>query len=571
MTEKRSVSQIQFGHLPQQTVDIRGGIWLVQEWMGSILRQNIDERALKRELCRLASPWAATNRDGGFVLDLERRNAPVVVRSLNRDRGVRLKPFPEIWNCRTCFRIHDNPDGRCKCGSSSRKGQLQFVAYSESTGELREPSIPRCPTHDESRINLPGTATGSEVTFDCPTCSRVLRGFGYMRSSAGDRMSINVHRAASVFTPRNVVVVNPPSLERMRALQDAGGGTRALEWLLDSMPGRSMLEVKPTKETLRRQLAASGLDEGTIERMLSVAAEADGGSREDLRLTPEVRTVAEEQAMTVALALSESRVTISDLERGLDAMSPLGHRYGVRYPLALRSAGLERVELVDKFPILTGHFGYTRGPSEPGAAHLVTYRDRRGTYEIYGEIAETEALYIGLEPLKVAEWLELQGFHLGDYADAKGARSSILSAMTAADANVDEAFRALLTLIHSYAHRLIRFTAVHAGIELHALSELLVPSHLGFFVYAATRGDFVLGGLQALFENDLDRLLHDFTEGEHRCALDPGCAKAGGACVACLHLGEPSCRLFNGFLDRGCLSGARGYLSVCVEGANGAR
>jgi hypothetical protein len=68
----------------------------------------------------------------------------------------------------------------------------------------------------------------------------------------------------------------------------------------------------------------------------------------------------------------------------------------------------------------------------------------------------------------------------------------------------------------------------------------------------------------------LDRLLHDFTEGEHRCALDPGCAKAGGACVACLHLGEPSCRLFNGFLDRGCLSGPQGYLSVCAEGADGA-
>jgi nitrite reductase/ring-hydroxylating ferredoxin subunit len=48
---------------------------------------------------------------------------------------------------------------------------------------------------------------------------------------------------------------------------------------------------------------------------------------------------------------------------------------------------------------------------------------------------------------------------------------------------------------------------VVCGIERDALSEYLVPGHLGFFVYAGARGDFVLGGMQAVFESNLDDLL----------------------------------------------------------------
>src|SRR5262249_54974722 len=140
------------------------------------------------------------------------------------------------------------------------------------------------------------------------------------------------------------------------------------------------------------------------------------------------------------------------------------------------------------------------------------------------------------------------------------ARLAVLQAIAA-----DTSGRVLdlvMTLVHSYCHRFIRVAAVHTGVERTSLSELLVPHHLGFFVYAAARGDFVLGGLQAVFEGELHRLLQEFTDGEHRCALDPGCSQTGGACMACLHLGEPSCRLFNRALDRSSLTGGQGYLEI---------
>jgi hypothetical protein len=156
--------------------------------------------------------------------------------------------------------------------------------------------------------------------------------------------------------------------------------------------------------------------------------------------------------------------------------------------------------------------------------------------------------------------LACNGVPISAQTDEVSARVAILQAI-AADAT-GRVHDLVTTLVHSYCHRFIRVAAVHTGVERTSLSELLVSHHAAFFVYAAARGDFVLGGLQAVFEGELHRLLHEFVDGEHRCALDPGCAQAGGACMACLHLGEPSCRLFNQSLDRATLTGANAYLEI---------
>jgi hypothetical protein len=282
-------------------------------------------------------------------------------------------------------------------------------------------------------------------------------------------------------------------------------------------------------------------------------------------LDPERRAEAESQATTIAMALSESRVRVEDLRGATPGDSQLRHLYEARYPASLQRAGLEAIELVDRFPILTGSFGYTRGQQGPGASRLVPFKDRGRNYALYADITNTEALFVRLSPKSVLSWLKGMGFNIPDAQDAREARVSILGAaeipLPGEEVVADTVGSALLTLIHSYAHRFIRLTALYAGIERSALSELLVPVHSGFFVYSSSRGDFVLGGLQALFETELDRFLDDFANGDYRCALDPGCRRGGGACMACLHLGEPSCRYYNRFLDRATLSGPRGFLT----------
>jgi hypothetical protein len=119
---------------------------------------------------------------------------------------------------------------------------------------------------------------------------------------------------------------------------------------------------------------------------------------------------------------------------------------------------------------------------------------------------------------------------------------------------------AVLTLIHTYAHRMIRLLAVLAGVDRESLAEYLIPHHLGVFIYGTPRGQFVLGGLQSVFETSLHQLLTQQVDAESRCPLDPGCDRGSGACLACLHVGEPSCSHYNRFLDRNILFGPEGYL-----------
>ncbi|UFN51594.1 hypothetical protein LPC08_25355 (plasmid) [Roseomonas sp. OT10] len=568
MRDQRSATQILFGFLPDQTVDAKGSVWKVSHWRqpGAIRRVYTD--GLRSELKRLASPWEAAGTDDGFVQDMHARTDLEVV-SVSREDGVQLEPFPRVWVCRTCNRIHDAPTGNCQCGSSDARGQLPFVGFHSGCGDLIAPYLPRCPTHKQVRVRWPGTSSAREIQFECPVCNRVTqRGFVARNCTCGvgdPRYVFQVHRASSVFTPRSCVMVNPPSNERIQEITDAGGPARALRWVLDGMAPGGIRAGRPTRDALTRELKATGLSDAVIAAMVQ-AAEAAGELADDpvpVALPEAVREEAEKEAVTIALSMAEPRATIAVL-RERSAHDPvLAGIHGARYGAALSVAGLETVELIDRFPVLTAQFGYTRGGGAPGEDRLRTYRTPRGGYTIYGDLAQTEALLFWLAPLRVHAWLVAQGYSLPPAADDRAARVAILSSAVVPHYGQDPddgLGSALLTLVHSYAHRVVRAASVFAGIERSALSELLVPRHLGFYVYGAARGDFVLGGLQAVFDTELHRLLDAVVHDESRCALDPGCTTSGGACPACLHLGEPSCRAFNRYLDRGVLFGDGGYL-----------
>lgn len=565
MKDYRSASQILFGFLPEQTVDLKGGIWKVKDWNHPCIRNEIDTDSLRREIVRQAEAWRFSGMDGGYVSHLE-SNATLNVVTLNEDNGVEVEPFPKSWICKSCKRVFGQPDIPCPCGASGVKGQLHFVGYHDLCGTVRTPYIRPCPEHKQVRITFPGTSSAAEIKFDCPVCNRVLsKGFGHVPCTCGKgNLTFNVHRSSSVYTPRNVVIVNPPSKERIRAITEAGGPPKALAWMVDGMATKTVEEVPTSKESLRRSLVQQGLPPDAIEKMLEALGESPAVAQESDVILPEASRVdAEAQAVTVALATLESRVRLEDLSEGnLTASGAIRNLYDKAYPDALETAGLQAVDLIEKFPVLTGHFGYTRGEHTPGASLLKPFRDKRG-YRVYADIAETEALFVRMNPVKVARWLEDNGFELPAYTGPRSARIAILEAAVLPGVHsegLNTPGEALLELVHSYAHRFLRIAAVHAGIERHSLSELLVPLHLGFFVYAAARGDFVLGGLQAVYESELDRLLRAVVFDEHRCALDPGCLESGGACMACLHVGEPSCRYFNRYLNRDLLFGQHGYL-----------
>jgi hypothetical protein len=560
---QRSVSQILRGYLPQQTQDLRGSIYRVKEWSGAP-RVLVDDRVLRRNVTRQLRAFELAGNDGGVVADM-RGGANLEVVSLDNDRGVLVERFPQVWICRTCRRIGRRRDQKCRCGSTNW-GQLHFLGF-HRCGAVAEPRIARCPTHDDVRLVSPRSTRARDIQFRCPECDTLtMQGLGFRPCPGCGQGNLiwNVHKSRQVFAPHGGVLVNPPHPEKLRELLAVDGATRALQWVLDGMQTAGPQQTgKPTRAAFVDNLVRSGIGQDFAEKMAD-QAEASGelqssGNDQLADIPPIWREAAEFDAVEIAVAVGEARVRQSDIP---DSQKHDG--FEASYSTELRRLGLQAVDLVEQFPILNYMYGYTRGDASPQNARLVPFRAPSGGYRLHGELSETEALFFQLDPLRIAAWLASRGHtQFADIRDPETARIRVLETADIPDpgAPVPDTTVGLdvATLVHTFAHRVIRQLGVFAGIDRDALSEYLMPRHLGFFAYAAAHGDFVLGGLQAVYETDMDVFLRAIRRAERRCPLDPGCSRGSGACSACLHIGEPSCRSFNTMLDRDALFGSHGF------------
>ncbi|MFF3257077.1 hypothetical protein ACFYWP_40285 [Actinacidiphila glaucinigra] len=581
MKDQRSGSQILYGFLPQQTADLKGGIWRTTEWKDP-RPVDVDDSIIRARLIAELQGWVAHGMDPGAVNFLRSGGAVEVV-AVNPERGVRVERFPQVWVCRICRRVETGAVKACVCGNN-RWQQLHFVGFHDC-GLLEQPVIPTCREHHQVRMPHQSSMDASRIRFECPVCHReIQRGFGFRKCPCGRRYSdarnsenlrYNVHRSASVYTPQTFTQINPASRAAMRRVTESGGPRRALLWALGGFEDAEPGSGRQTQSAIVDQLVASGFTRAVAEQMAAVASAAgELGAEEDLGALANAHVdqieAAEREAVDVALAATDkdSRRRIEDLitpSTPSDALT----RYRHDYPTALRRAGLAGVDLFTDFPVLKAVYGYTRGSGEPGASRLSLYTGKSGR-RVYADLRATEALFFRLDPLLVHAALLGRGHVLPDVADAREARAVLAAGVNPPSRfsdpeDADPLGRDLLTLIHSYAHRAIRQLAVFAGVDREGLGEYLVPRHNGFFVFAASRGDFVLGGLQAVFENDLHLLLATIAGAESRCAMDPACERNGGACHACLHLGEPACDHFNRFLSRTALFGPDGFIAKAAH------
>lgn len=564
MRELRSPNQILFSHLPAQTVDIKGRIWKVDRWI-SPLTLPVDSDGIRRRLLAAIDIWRIQGNDNNLSGALHQGRQIEVV-GVNPEQGVKVETFPSVWRCHTCRRVRYQR-GQCECGSRSW-AQLHFVAFHEC-GWLDVPTLPRCPQHQQATVSHSTSSSVRDLKFSCPVCNRSLpSGLGGGRPCPAchqPSVVVNVHRAASVYTPHSFTMVNPARPEHLRALLAGGGLEKSLRWVLHDMPGERPESLTPTRQSVLETLLAQGLPHDVAQRAADSAAQGAGlkEAAQPIQTRATSSEDAESAALEIALATYEGRRSASGL-LGEPVGAELEVIYREQYPPAIVAAGLKDIDHVDRFPILRGVFGYTRGGRPAGETRLVAFTGRQNSVRIHADASETEALYLRLDPVRVAAWLRARS--LLDVApdDPVQARLAILDAAAIPGRGDDDrqltTGAAVLALLHSYSHRFIRQLAVLAGVDRESLAEYLLPEHLGIFVYATPRGDFVLGGLQSVFETELDRVLNLQVDAENRCPLDPGCDRASGACLACLHIGEPSCSHYNRFLDRKTLFGDLGYL-----------
>jgi hypothetical protein len=566
---ERGLSQVLFSFLPDQTADLGRNVHRVVRWSDPKY-VGVDVDIVRRDVERASYPWTVTGADEGLS-DFLRSGIDVQVVSPSERAGVEVEPFPKLYRCGACGRLRESNRHACPCGAQ-RWTHFQFVAYHEC-GRLETPWIKSCETHNDRRLEkVARTTQTSDLVFDCPVCKKVLqKGFVHLKCKCrwGGTLKYNVHRAAAVYTQRSTIIVNPPDPSTAAKLKSTAGAALTLRWVLGGMKATGPLDTPPTIDSLIAAFVAQGIDESTARTMAEAAAAQAGGqvatdANTELKLEGEALDEARDAALKLAYATSGGRVRVEDL---IGRAGPKARvRYESLYGPAISHAGLDSVELLENFPVLTAAFGFTRGgDGSAGSSSLRWFKGDDSSLRLHGLRSDTEALLFRLDPVRAAQWLCSRGHLATAPEDPVSARLSILETCDVPRAGEDPSLGTsgaeLLRLVHSFAHRVIRKISAFSGLERDSLSEYLIPLHLAFVVFANSRGNFVLGGLQALFENDLEKALKDVVDSDHRCALDPGCDHNGAACAVCLHVGEPSCRFYNQFLSRRTLFGPNGYFA----------
>ena len=242
----------------------------------------------------------------------------------------------------------------------------------------------------------------------------------------------------------------------------------------------------------------------------------------------------------------------------------------------MNQLGMAEMGLIREFDLCRFTYGYTRMRAEPSFEKRNMQMPVRlslfswlpnGRKPIYAVEQANEALYVRLDPLQVYRWLqavrpdnsfawdpgnkESLGAHLLENAVPFGRFLSKLQRDGPASS-----YLYVYTLLHTYAHVLIKGVAEHSGLDVSSLGEYLFPADLAFVVYRnGTTMD--LGNLSSLWRNMGYRFLDYLLEPRTLlCNSGTTCDQfSGGACPDCIMVPETSCVASNQLLSRAVLSG----------------
>jgi hypothetical protein len=240
----------------------------------------------------------------------------------------------------------------------------------------------------------------------------------------------------------------------------------------------------------------------------------------------------------------------------------------------MNKLGLTELGLIREFELCRFTHGYTRVSASP----LINKRNqdmpvrlrlfeplKNSKRPIYVVKQANEAIYVTLKPEMVYQWLKEAGVRdlpawdasgkvkLGgpilESAQPFGRYFSLLRPSEAAT------YRYVYTLLHSYAHLLMKSVAEFSGLDLGSLGEYVFPADLSFVIYRnGTTMD--LGNLSSLWRNENNRFLSHLLEpSSHRCNSGSLCDSHGGACPDCIMVPETSCVAMNRLLSRAVLQG----------------
>lgn len=244
--------------------------------------------------------------------------------------------------------------------------------------------------------------------------------------------------------------------------------------------------------------------------------------------------------------------------------------------------GVSDIAHIPDLKVVLSAVGFTREKREPERTpdevpvKLNPFEDRirssaKGKANLYALSAQTEALWIKLDPIKVLQWCVKHGGWeapppelLQSTAAAQAHLLSQSPVLTAAPGQATEITKAIgpsaaapFHLLHTIAHSLMLTARRHSGYDSQTLTEYLLPMDMSFLIYVTSVQNYTAGGLLTLFQHYIRRWFEDASLHAFTCAFDPICSDVGSACPGCVQISR-GCETFNAGLSRSYLHG--GYV-----------
>ncbi|HKS46386.1 MAG TPA: hypothetical protein VJT49_14995 [Amycolatopsis sp.] len=582
----RTNIQALWRHMPGQPYNWPRKATVVGDNPKQVSPLDVPEGWVAPQLRRLVRPFAEAV-SGAPNVGNELATIDGLLFELVKAEDLQAVRFPNTFHCSNCGRFttinaHSNVP---KCPQHGAMRQFTWAEMHEC-GHLAPLKPPRCDNRCGGSMALLNTPTLQTNRWfwrcmKCGTRSRtpVVRGCSTCRTG---RVRVDRIPRSEAYYPQTITVLNPPTRNEYTQLAHKQVHTAAVAQALGVLkPGINGLKqigrASPDDvvEQFKATMLALGVQPGDPIYDAGLAkAQARAGAapawRDDvdaLGLDEETLETLGEECRQLSLACAEqlTAVQLLDMAKG----TPLEPVYA-DYPALFSRHGLAQVSLLRQLPIAYVVAGYTRNSSkavtmtrsgQPVASHFRFFTgSKSGKMRMYGVRTETEGLLFRLDPVKVVDWLVRSGL-VDDpgVTDPVSAQRWLFQVTTP----VTDIFKppenkisaAVLGLTHSFAHRAMKALAARCGLNVDSLAEFLFPSNVAFLLYANTRSQFVLGGLEHVYRYDLPDALTELAM-ESRCMFDPPCRTSfGGSCAACLHVSEVACARFNTVLDRNLLFG----------------
>lgn len=617
----RGKQQVLYTYLPTNTIDFQGGSIARISHISGSRPDDINPRFMVERIREDAEAWPEEFRPALRDITLQSPDRFVLI----DPREVSAELFPKVFWCNRCGRVYDlsnqnriPPSATCPRCNGGQLSQLRFVVV-HRCGELRPLKPPTCQncgagnghvaleTHGSERIGefewvckRCGASAGGVFGGSCPACE--WPGQTNVERQELRSMRVLVHRANPTFYARSVTLLNIPHrrLDGFFTLGEMWRPLAAAKYFgLPEIASRLLEEIRPLPiGDGNSQPALSTLD---FDVLLARQASGELTAEQVLQEMQHLRALRAEEhrsgsPQAIVHRLVERSGVPTDVwnragQEMLEAVLPtetgrprnlLDTEQTERdrvtgYAEARRTAcrlGIERLTLLDDFPIVKGTYGYTR--LEPGPGATDTCRTRLnpfptqphtdGRTPIFVDNVRADALMLQLNPDRVHRWLERNGYVIQQHGgtDLGLARRAhfvrLFDGAPLRQTLPDGPQRMVFGLLHTFGHIAVRQAALLCGLDRTSLSEYLLPRTLTAFLYCNHRFGATIGALTSLFEQALLEWLEAIRD-THRCVYDPVCRERDGACHACAHLAESSCGYYNLNLGRAFLFGGYDQMS----------